>query len=198
LRRHDITDPRVLAVMEAVPRHRFVPDQLIEHAYADRPLPIGHGVTISQPYIVALMTQLADVQAGERVLEVGTGSGYQAAVLAELGAEVYSIERIEALTVRAQAVLTELGYTVHVRYGDGYAGWPEHAPFDAILLTAAPPTIPSALTDQLAQGGKLVAPVGAERGVQELVVIERTRQGLRTRRVLDVAFVPMLEGTTPD
>ncbi|MFO7566753.1 MAG: protein-L-isoaspartate(D-aspartate) O-methyltransferase [Enhygromyxa sp.] len=199
LRRRDISDPRVLAAIEAVPRHRFVPDELREHAYLDRPLPIGHEVTISQPYIVALMTQLADVQPGERVLEVGTGSGYQAAVLAELGAEVYTIERIEALAARSEAVLAELGYAkVHVRYGDGYAGWPERAPFDAIILTAAPPTIPSALTDQLAVGGKLVAPVGAELGFQELVVVERTRKGLRTRQVLDVAFVPMIEGTTPD
>jgi len=199
LRRRDIDDPRVLAAIEAVPRHRFVPEPLIERAYEDRPLPIGHEVTISQPYIVALMTQLADVQPRERVLEVGTGSGYQAAVLAELGAEVYSIERVEALAVRAQALLAELGYDkVHVRHGDGYAGWPERAPFDAILLTAAPPTIPSALTDQLARGGKLVAPVGAEVGEQELVVVENTRDGLRRRRITDVGFVPMLPGTTPD
>jgi protein-L-isoaspartate(D-aspartate) O-methyltransferase len=120
-------------------------------------------------------------------------------VLAELGAEVYTIERIEPLAAQSQRLLAELGYEhVHVRYGDGYAGWPEHAPFDAILLTAAPPTIPTALTDQLAERGKLVAPVGEEVGFQELVVIEKTRQGLRTRRVLDVAFVPMLPGTTPD
>jgi protein-L-isoaspartate(D-aspartate) O-methyltransferase len=199
LRGREIDDPRVLAAMEAVPRHRFVPDELLELAYLDRPLPIGHDVTISQPYIVALMTQLADVQAGERVLEVGTGSGYQAAVLAELGAEVYTVERIEALAVRARELLHELGYAkVHVRHGDGYAGWPERAPFDAILLTAAPPSIPTALTDQLARGGKLVAPVGADVGWQELVVIEKTDDGLRRRRITDVAFVPMLPGTTPE
>lgn len=199
LRAREIDDPRVLAAMEAVPRHRFVPAELLELAYEDRPLPIGHEVTISQPYMVALMTQLADVQPGERVLEVGTGSGYQAAVLAELGAEVYTIERIEALATHADTLLRELGYArVHVRHGDGYAGWPERAPFDAILLTAAPAEIPTALTDQLARGGKLVAPVGAEVGWQELVVIENTDQGLRSRRVADVAFVPMLPGTTPE
>jgi protein-L-isoaspartate(D-aspartate) O-methyltransferase len=199
LRGRDIDDPRVLAAIEAVPRHRFVPAELIDSAYEDRPLPIGHDVTISQPYIVALMSQLAYVQPKERVLEVGTGSGYQAAVLAELSAEVYSIERIEALATQAQTLLEELGYTnVHVRHGDGYAGWPERAPFDAILLTAAPPTIPTALTDQLARGGRLVAPVGAEVGFQELVVIEKTAQGLRRQRITDVAFVPMLPGTTPD
>jgi protein-L-isoaspartate(D-aspartate) O-methyltransferase len=198
-RAQNLEDPRVLSAMEAVPRHRFVPAELVDLAYEDRPLPIGHEVTISQPYIVALMTQLADVQPGERVLEVGTGSGYQAAVLAQLGAEVYSIERIEALATEAQKLLRELGYSsVHVRHGDGYAGWPEHAPFDAILLTAAPPSIPTALTDQLAVGGKLVAPVGAEVGWQELVVIHKTSKGLRSRRVADVAFVPMLSGTTPD
>jgi protein-L-isoaspartate(D-aspartate) O-methyltransferase len=189
----------VLAAIEAVPRHRFVPAELRELAYEDRPLPIGHEVTISQPYMVALMTQLADIQPGERVLEVGTGSGYQAAVLAELGAQVYSIERIEALATQAQNLLLELGYTdVQVRHADGYAGWPEYAPFDAIIVTAAPPSIPTTLTDQLARGGKLVAPVGAELGWQELVVIEKTKDGLRSQRITDVAFVPMLPGTTPD
>lgn len=199
LRGRDIVDARVLAAMEAVPRHRFVPPDLLELAYQDRPLPIGHEVTISQPYMVALMTQLADVQPGERVLEVGTGSGYQAAVLAELGAEVYTIERIEALATRSRQLLQELGYAnVHVRHGDGYAGWPEQAPFDAILLTAAPPSIPTALTDQLALGGKLVAPVGAKVGWQELIIIENRKDGLRRRRITDVAFVPMLPGTSPD
>ncbi len=194
----DRLDPRVLAAIEAVPRHRFVPESLVEHAYEDRPLPIGHDVTISQPHVVALMTELADVQPGERVLEVGTGSGYQAAVLAELGAEVYSVERIGALAEQSAALLEELGYTkVHVRHGDGYAGWPERAPFDAIIVTAAPPTIPTALTDQLRRRGKLVAPVGATYGNQELIVIEKTRQGLRKRRVAAVAFVPMLPGTMP-
>lgn len=195
----DIDDRRVLEAMLAVPRHRFMPAEIAEHAYEDRPQPIGHSVTISQPYIVALMTQLAEVEAGETVLEIGTGSGYQAAVLAELGATVYTIERIEPLARQAQATLRELGYTkVEVRYGDGYAGWPERAPFDVILLTAAPPEVPEALTEQLAVGGRLVAPVGRHVGWQQLVVIERDQQGLVRERVRDVAFVPMLPGTTPD
>ncbi|PRQ05214.1 protein-L-isoaspartate(D-aspartate) O-methyltransferase [Enhygromyxa salina] len=194
-----IDDPRVLAAMLAVPRHRFMPADVADRAYEDRPQPIGHDVTISQPYIVALMTQLAQVEAGETVLEVGTGSGYQAAVLAELGATVFTIERIGALARRAEATLRELGYTkVEVRHGDGYAGWVERAPFDAILLTAAPPSVPEALTDQLAVGGRLVAPVGRDRGWQQLVVIERSREGLVRERVLDVSFVPMLPGTTPE
>ena len=194
-----IEDPRVLEAMLAVPRHRFMPDSLASRAYDDRAQPIGHEVTISQPYIVALMTQLAEVQEGETVLEVGTGSGYQAAVLAELGATVYTIERIAARARRAAGTLEELGYDeVEGRHGDGYAGWPEHAPFDAILLTAAPPDVPEALTQQLAVGGKLVAPIGRHVGWQQLVVIERSEEGLEREKVLDVAFVPMLPGTTPD
>ncbi|HEY8430568.1 MAG TPA: protein-L-isoaspartate(D-aspartate) O-methyltransferase, partial [Sandaracinaceae bacterium] len=172
----DVRDPRVLAAMRAVPRHRFVPPEEARFAYDDRPLSIGHGQTISQPYIVALMTELADVTRGERVLEIGTGSGYQAAILAELGAEVYTIEIVRPLGERAAALLRELGYAnVRARIGDGYRGWPEHAPFDAILLTAAPPEIPRPLLDQLAVGGRLVAPVGT--GDQELVVVRRTEQG---------------------
>ncbi len=195
--RRGVHDQRVLDAMRAVPRHRFVPADERAYAYADRPLPIGHGVTISQPFIVARMTELARIEAGDVVLEVGTGSGYQAAVLAELGARVYTIERIEALARRAEATLRELGYdSVEVRYGDGYLGWPEHAPFDAILLTAAPPQVPDALTEQLAIGGRLVAPVGID--WQKLVVVERTKRGFTRERVDDVAFVPMLPGTTPD
>lgn len=195
----DIVDARVLAAMLAVPRHRFMPESMDSLAYVDAAQPIGHGVTISQPYIVALMSQLADLQPGETVLEIGTGSAYQAAVLAELGVKVYTIERIEALALRAQAKLRELGYVdVEVRYADGYLGWPEHAPFDAILLTAAPPKVPDALTNQLAVGGKLIAPVGREVGWQQLIVIERTATGLQREMVLDVGFVPMLPGTTPE
>jgi protein-L-isoaspartate(D-aspartate) O-methyltransferase len=195
----DIVDARVLAAMLAVPRHRFMPESMAALAYVDAAQPIGHEVTISQPYIVALMSQLADLQPGERVLEIGTGSGYQAAVLAELGAKVYTIERVEVLARRAEAKLRELGHDdVEVRYGDGYLGWPEHAPFDAILLTAAPPKVPEALTDQLAVGGKLIAPVGRDVGWQQLIVIERTATGLERETVLDVGFVPMLPGTTPD
>lgn len=193
----DIVDRRVLAAMLAVPRHRFMPESMAHLAYVDSAQPIGHGVTISQPYIVALMSQLADLQPGESVLEIGTGSGYQAAVLAELGVKVYTIERVEALALRAEHTLRELGYgDVEVRYGDGYLGWPEHAPFDAILLTAAPATVPEALTDQLGVGGKLIAPVGRNVGWQQLIVIERTSTGLQRKEVLDVGFVPMLHGTT--
>ncbi|PRQ02939.1 Protein-L-isoaspartate O-methyltransferase [Enhygromyxa salina] len=191
----DIDDAEVLRAMRAVPRHRFMPEAVAARAYEDRAQAIGHEVTISQPYIVALMTQTADIEAGERVLEVGTGSGYQAAVLAELGAQVYTIERIEALADRAAATLRELGYSsIEVRHGDGYAGWPERAPFDAIIVTAAPPELPRALTDQLAIGGKLVAPVGRHVGWQQLVVIERSEHGLEREKLLDVAFVPMLPG----
>ncbi|WP_052553726.1 protein-L-isoaspartate(D-aspartate) O-methyltransferase [Enhygromyxa salina] len=199
LQTRGIDDPRVLAAMLAVPRHRFMPANVAGRAYADGAQPIGHGVTISQPYIVALMTQLAELEAGETVLEIGTGSGYQAAVLAELGATVYTIERIAALARRAEATLHELGYAnVEVRHADGYAGWPERAPFDAILLTAAPPKLPEALTDQLALGGRLVAPVGSDLGWQQLIVIEREQDALVRKKVLDVAFVPMLPGTISD
>lgn len=201
----EIRDPRVLDAMMKVPRHRFVPPELWSMAYDDRPLPIGHDVTISQPYVVALMSQLAEVSVGERVLEVGTGSGYQAAVLAELGAEVFTIERIEALAISAEGLLHELGYThVRVRFGDGYAGWPEAAPFDAVIVTAAPPEIPEALLQQLAVGGRLVAPIGPsiddtsvqDRVAQKLVVVERTETGFVRHVTGDVAFVPMLPGTT--
>jgi len=184
----DITSPTVLAAMGEVPRHRFVPDTLRDRAYDDGPLPIGHGQTISQPYIVALMTQLAELSPGDRVLEVGTGSGYQAAVLAAIGAEVYSIEIVEPLGREAAAALRALGYEVHLRIGDGYAGWPEAAPFDAILLTAAPASIPEPLKAQLAVGGRLVAPVGDED--QQLVVLTRGSTGFDRRVVGAVRFVP--------
>lgn len=189
--RRGITDERVLEAMGTVPRHAFVPDVMKPSAYADRPLPIGHNVTISQPYIVALMTQLARVDKGDRVLDVGTGSGYQAAVLGELGAEVYGIEIVEPLATRASAVLEKLGYsTVSVRHGDGYDGWPEHAPFDAVILAAAPLEIPTALKEQLAIGGRLVLPVGKAFD-QTLLVVTRTRAGYDEEEVLPVAFVPM-------
>ncbi len=185
-----IRDPRVLEAMRAVPRHAFVPARVRVAAYADHPLPIGHDVTISQPYIVALMTELAGVKAGDRVLEIGTGSGYQTAVLAELGARVYSIEIIAPLAARARATLTELGYRdTKVVHGDGYRGLPEEAPFDAILITAAPPELPEPLTQQLALGGRLIAPIGKRD--QELVVVTRTRAGLQREAVIPVRFVPM-------
>lgn len=186
----DIVDQRVLAAMRKVPRHEFVPASYRDDAYADHPLPIGHSQTISQPYIVALMSQLAVVRPGDKVLEIGTGSGYQAAVLAELGAEVYSIEIVEPLADRAREVLAKLGYDkVHVRAGDGYQGWPEQAPFAAVVITAAPPAIPEPLQAQLAVGGRLVAPVG--KGIQDLVVVTRTGEGFRQREVIPVRFVPM-------
>ena len=188
----DIRDPRVLAAMRAVPRHELVPEEIREHSYDDRPLPIGYDQTISQPYIVALMTQAADVAPGEKVLEVGTGSGYQAAVLAELGAEVYSIEIVEPLGERTAKDLARLGYDrIHLRIGDGYRGWPEAAPFDAIVVTAAPPQIPPPLVEQLAVGGKLVIPVGETGGAQELRVITKSADGATSETIAPVRFVPM-------
>jgi protein-L-isoaspartate(D-aspartate) O-methyltransferase len=186
-----IKDQAVLAALRKVPRHRFVPAIWRDRAYDDGPLPISDGQTISQPYIVAWMTELIGPKEGMRVLEIGTGSGYQAAILAECVAEVDTIEVVAGLGRRAEALLGALGYrNVRVRIGDGYAGWPERAPFDAILLTAAPPKdVPQPLLDQLKPGGRLVAPVG--RGVQHLVRITRTEAGLK-REVLDaVRFVPM-------
>lgn len=186
-----ITDEGVLAAMGAVPRHELVPEGLIPLAYADRPLPIGEGQTISQPFIVALMSQLAELHDGERVLEVGTGSGYQTAVLAELAAEVYTIEIVSSLGERARERLEAIGLAehIHFRIGDGYAGWPEAAPFDAIVVTAAPPRIPAPFEAQLRLGGRLVIPVGAAH--QELRVLEKTEHGLRDRAVIPVRFVPM-------
>lgn len=188
----DIVDQSVLSAMRKVPRERFVPPDERHLAHADHPLPIGHGATISQPYIVALMTQLARVRPGDRVLDVGTGSGYQAAVLAEIGAEVYSIEVVPALADSAAARLRELGYDrVKVRAGDGYRGWPEAAPFAAIIVAAAAPTLPRPLTDQLAPGGRLVIPVGEV--LQDLQVVEKRQDGsLRTENIIPVRFVPMV------
>ncbi|MBN2217102.1 MAG: protein-L-isoaspartate(D-aspartate) O-methyltransferase [Pirellulales bacterium] len=187
----DIRDPRVLEVMGRVPRERFVPEDLAGQAYRDGPLPIGHGQTISQPYIVALMTQLVEPKPTGRALDVGTGSGYQAAVLAELCKEVYSIEIVEPLAASARRRLDQLGYAnVTVRHGDGYRGWKEHAPFDAIVVAAAADHVPQALVDQLAPGGRLVIPVG--RFFQELLLIEKMPDGSTERRkIAPVAFVPM-------
>jgi protein-L-isoaspartate(D-aspartate) O-methyltransferase len=186
-----VQDARVLEAMRQVPRHRFVPESLRAHAYEDRPLPIGHRQTISQPYIVALMTELADVGPGDTVLEVGTGSGYQAAVLAQMGVKVFSIEIVEPLAKEAKALLSGLGYgkRVRVRHGDGYAGWPEHAPFDAVIVTAAPPKIPEPLKQQLKVGGRLVIPVGKH--YQSLIQVTRTKSGFREKSVAPVRFVPM-------
>ncbi|HMB54352.1 MAG TPA: protein-L-isoaspartate(D-aspartate) O-methyltransferase [Thermoanaerobaculia bacterium] len=192
IRARGLDDQAVLDAMEKVPRHLFVPRPLHRFAYADRPLPIGDGQTISQPYVVALMSDLLELDADDRVLEVGTGSGYHAAVMAQLAAEVYSIEILPSLAVGAETVLSRLGYdNVRVRVGDGYCGWPELAPFDAVILTAAPPSIPRPLLDQLAVGGRLVAPVGEEGARQELLLIVRQPDGYTQKRVSYVHFVPM-------
>ena len=197
LQRRDITDPRVLIAMGTVPRHRFVPGALASQAYGDHPLPIGGGQTISQPYIVALMTQWAEVAPGDKVLEVGTGSGYQAAVLAELTEKVFSIEIVPELARQAAARLTELGYgRVRVRCGDGYQGWPEEAPFDAILVTAAAPRVPPALAAQLKEGGRLVIPLGAPYGAQTLVRYRRVQGKLVEEASLAVRFVPLVRPPT--
>lgn len=184
-----VRDASVLAAMREVPRHRFVPNSLAVHAYEDRPLRIGQGQTISQPYIVAFMSEALEVEAGDKILEIGTGSGYQAAVLAAMGCEVYSIEIVAELAERAGKTLAELGYAVSVRAGDGYRGWPEHAPFDGVIVTAAPDHVPQALVDQLAVGGRMILPVGAWE--QDLVVLTRDEEGVQRRRVLPVRFVPM-------
>ncbi len=191
LRSRDITDPKVLAAMGRVPRHLFVPDNLQDDAYEDHPLPIGHGQTISQPYIVALMTQLAGPKPESRTLDIGTGCGYQAAVLAELCKEVYSIEIVEPLAEEARKRLERLGYkNVTVRAGDGYRGWPEKAPFDVIVVAAAPEHVPKPLIEQLAPGGRLVIPVGGF--FQELMIIEKKEDGSVERKsVAPVRFVPM-------
>jgi protein-L-isoaspartate(D-aspartate) O-methyltransferase len=194
LQGRDITDLRVLAAMGRVPRERFVPEALASQAYGDYPLPIGSGQTISQPYIVALMTQWGEVHPGDKVLEVGTGSGYQAAVLAELTEEVFSIELVPELARRAAARLTQLGYgRVHVRCGDGYQGWPEAAPFDVILVTAAAPRIPAALTAQLKEGGRLVIPLGPPGGAQTLVKFRKVKGKLVQEASLPVRFVPLVQ-----
>jgi protein-L-isoaspartate(D-aspartate) O-methyltransferase len=191
---YNITNARVLAALGKVPRHRFVPAELRHQAYADGPLPIGHGQTISQPYIVAFMTGQLDPQPMDRVLEIGTGSGYQAAVLAQLVAEVYTIEIVEALAQRAEVDLKRLGYTnIHVRAGDGCQGWPEAAPFDAIIVTCAPEKVPPPLVEQLKDGGRMIIPVGPM-GDQELVLLRKRGEQLEQRAVLSVRFVPMTGG----
>ena len=189
-------DPAVMAAIERVSRHEFVPEDLRSSAYANRPLPIGHGQTISQPYIVALMTHLLGVEAGQRTLEIGTGSGYQAAVLAELAADVHTIEIIEPLADQATRRLARLGYeAVRTRLGDGYYGWPEAAPFDAIIVTAAAAHVPPPLVEQLAPRGVLVIPVGEPFSVQLLLLVRKRANGeVSVRQILPVRFVPLTGG----
>ena len=185
----------VLQVLRSTPREQFMPPETRGLAYEDRPVPIGYGQTISQPYIVAFMTEALDVQKNHRVLEIGTGSGYQAAVLSPLAKEVYTIEIVPQLARSAAETLQRLGYrNIFVREGDGYKGWPEKAPFDRIILTAAPPELPQALVDQLARGGKLLAPIGGSMS-QELMLVEKAADGtVKKRPVLPVMFVPMVKG----
>ena len=190
IRERGVHQRAVLDAMESVPRHLFIPEESRDKAYFDSPLPIGWGQTISQPYIVARMTELLDLDSHDKVLEIGTGSGYHAAVLSRVAGEVYTIEIIDRLGEQAREILRHLGYdNVHVRVGDGYKGWPEEAPFDAIILTAAPPRIPQPLLDQLKVGGRMVAPVG--QGVQDLQLLTKTPQGMVKRTVAPVRFVPM-------
>jgi len=189
IQRRGVKDQNVLSAMEKVSRHLFVPDNVKEYAYEDEPLPIGQGQTISQPYVVALMTELLELKQSSKVLEIGTGSGYQAAVLAEICDSVYSIEIICELAQRADSTLKSLDYNVNVKCGDGYSGWPDMAPFDAIIVTAAPEEIPKPLIDQLDEGGRLVIPVGSFH--QELKLIRKVEGKIKEMNVIPVRFVPM-------
>jgi len=191
IRRRGVKDRKVLRAMLKVPRHLFVPEQMKELAYGDEPLPIGEGQTISQPYIVAYMTEALRLRGRERVLEIGTGSGYQTAILAEIVREVYTVELIPELSARARGVLDKLGYrNIQFRVGDGTLGWPEHAPFDAILVSAAPASVPPALVEQLKPGGKMIIPVGTD--FQELVLVTRKETGWDEQRLIGVRFVPLI------
>jgi protein-L-isoaspartate(D-aspartate) O-methyltransferase len=190
-----INNPDVLRAMRTVLRHKFVPDKYLEQAYADHPLPIGFGQTISQPYIVAWMTELLELKPGDRVLEIGTGSGYQAAILAELGfVEVYSIEIVPELAESASTRLKDLRYSVHVKQGDGYYGWPEYAPYEAIVVTAAPDHLPAPLAEQLADGGRLIVPIGPPGGYQSLWKFVKQNGELKAYDMGGVIFVPLIGG----
>jgi protein-L-isoaspartate(D-aspartate) O-methyltransferase len=188
--RRGVSDKLVLSAMRKVQRHRFVPEDMKPYAYEDRPLPIGEDQTISQPYIVALMTELLGLKGGEKVLEIGTGSGYQAAILAEIAKEVYTIEIIESLAKTAEERLQKMGYkNITVKWGDGYQGWKEYAPFDGVIVTAAPDHVPQPLVDQLKVGGRMVIPVGDY--YQELKLLTKTEDGVKEKNVIPVRFVPM-------
>ena len=188
-----LKNTKLLQAMTNTPRHLFVPEKYQDMAYRDHPLPIGHEQTISQPYIVALMTEWLALEGNEKVLEIGTGSGYQAAILSQLAEHIYSIEIVQPLAVNSAKLLQQLGFkNVEVRYGDGYEGWPEHAPFDRIILTAAPEEIPQKLVDQLALGGRMILPVGKHH--QQLVVITKNQTGISKKIITDVRFVPMIPG----
>lgn len=189
-----ISDQAVLNALRNVPRHEFVPFEYRRFAYADQPLPIGEGQTISQPYMVAYMTEVLKIKPGEKVLEIGTGSGYQAAILAEVKADVYSIEVIESLAIRAKNTLENLEYkNVFLKTGDGYQGWIEHAPYDAIMVTCSPTSIPEALREQLAEGGRMIIPVGPQNNVQYLYLLEKRKAKIRQQGVMPVRFVPMID-----
>ncbi len=195
LENRGIKDAEVLTAMRKVERHRFVPEAYASSAYRDHPLPIGEGQTISQPYIVALMTEVLKLKRSDKVLEIGTGSGYQAAILGELCDSVYTIEIVEVLGKRAANLLDALGYEhVAVKIGDGYKGWPEHAPFDAIIVTCSPTQIPQPLQEQLAEGGRMVIPVG-QRDAQELVLLTKQKGKLQQDYIVPVRFVPMVDST---
>lgn len=197
IERRGVSNPRVLQAMRSVPRHEFVPDDLRDQAYEDRALPIGWEQTISQPYIVAFMTEALDPQPEHRVLEIGTGSGYQAAVLSRLVREVFTIEIVEPLAARAAETLRRLGCdNVRVRCGDGHSGWPEESPFDSIIVTCAPENIPAPLVEQLREGGRMIIPVGGQ-GAQELILLEKHDGVLQRQSVMRVAFVPMT-GVSPE
>jgi len=192
----EIQNPKVLAALSAVPRHEFVPESIRKLAYEDSPLSIGYGQTISQPYIVAFMTEQLALESTDRILEIGTGSGYQAAVLSRLVAEVYTIETIERLAQDAAHRLNRLGFkNVHTRLGDGFHGWPEQAPFDSIIVTCASTLIPPPLLDQLKEGGRMILPIGPQDGTQELLLLEKHRASIQLRTVLPVRFVPMITPT---
>ncbi len=186
-----IKDVKVLEAMKRVPRHMFVPDNMLSHAYSDEPLPIGENQTISQPFIVAYMTEVLELQGGERVLEIGTGSGYQTAILAEIAQQVFTVELIEALSHRAQKTLAKLKYTnIFYKIGDGTFGWEERAPFDAIMVTAAPDKVPRTLEGQLKIGGRMIIPVGS--AIQELVFVSRGKKKFKRKKLLPVRFVPLV------